>query len=476
MAEKYEYDAIIIGAGPNGISAGIYLAEKGLKVLIVEASNKPGGGTRTDELTLPGFHHDVCSAVHPTGYLSPYFKKLKLEDYGLEWIFPEASVAHPLDNEPAVILSKSIQETADNLNGDANRYIKLITPLVENAEQIFEDSFNRPGIPKNLLTMLNFGTKAIFPAKTFANKTFKSHRAKALFAGCAAHSTLPFDKFFTTALGLIFLISGHKANWPVAKGGSKSIANALLNYYKQNGGEIIYETKVENLKDLPKAKSYLFDTDPLQLSKIADKELPASYKNKLNNFNYGPAVFKIDYALKESIPWKDPRCLKASTAHLGGTLDEIAFAEKQVWKGEHSEKPYVLLAQQSEFDDTRSPEGQHTCWAYCHVPFGSDKDMSEIIENQIERFAPGFKDVILAKSHFSPKMYQEYNPNYIGGVISGGATDVTQLFTRPVARLNPYTTPSSNIFICSSSTPPGGGVHGMCGHNAAQTVFEKLFK
>ena len=473
-----KYDVVIVGSGPNGLSAGIYLAQKGLQVLILEAAAQVGGGMRTAEVTLPGFHHDICSAVHPMGVLSPYFKTLGLEKYSLEWVYPEASVAHPLDGEPAVILSKSLEATAENLGKDAAAYRSLMKPFagnVKNVNALLEDTLKPLGIPKNPLLLARFGMKAFLPANLFSKIFFKEKRARALFAGCAAHSVLPFDKFFTAALGMMFLVTGQAVEWPVARGGSQSIGDALLKCYQEAGGEIIFSKKVNAFQELPTAKAYLFDTDPKQLAKIAEEELPKRYLKKLNRFNYGPGVFKIDYALSEQIPWKDPRCLQASTVHLGNTIEEIAQSEKDIWEGKHSEKPYVLVAQQSQFDATRSPAGQHTCWAYCHVPFGSTQDMSAIIENQIERYAPGFKDIILAKYSMNTKAFEAYNPNYLGGVVTGGATDITQLFTRPVARFDPYSTPNEKLFICSASSPPGGGVHGMCGYHAARSVWKKCF-
>ena len=469
------YDIVIIGSGPNGLSAGIYLAQKGLKVLILEAAETVGGGTRTAELTLPGFHHDVCSAVHPMGVLSPYFQQLNLEQYGLEWVYPQASVAHPLDGEEAVMLSKSVEETSENLGVDGRVYKRLMNPLAKRIDWLLEDSLKPLGIPKHPFFLANFGRKAALPAGTFAKLYFKQKRAKALFAGCAGHSVLPFDKGFTAALGLVFLACGHAVNWPVAKGGSQSIANALSRCFIDAGGELFLSKQITKFVELPRAKAYLFDTDPVQLADIAKSELPHGYLKRLKRYHYGMGTFKIDYALSGPIPWKDSRCLEASTVHLGGTIEEIALSERAAWKGEYCEKPYVLVAQQSQFDETRSPKGQHTCWAYCHVPLGSERDMSAEIEQQIERFAPGFKDIILAKSSMSPQAFHRYNLNYVGGAVTGGAADITQLFTRPVARFNPYSTPHPKIFICSASTPPGGGVHGMCGYWAAKSVARNLF-
>lgn len=469
-------DCVIIGSGPNGLAAGINLAKKGFQVLILEASSTVGGGMRTAELTLPGFHHDICSAVHPMGYLSPFFNQLELENYGLEWVFPDVSVAHPLDNQPAVILSQSVEETASGLGMDEKAYVNLISPLAKHTDWLIEDSLKPQGWPKHPLFLAQFGMKALLPANTFANLFFKGERAKAIFGGCAAHSILPFDKFFTSAMGLVFLATGHAVNWPVATGGSQSIANALLACFEAFGGKIHYNTKITDWNQIPEATTVLFDTDPLQLANIACEQLPTGYVNRLRAFNFGPGVFKIDYALSGPIPWKDPNCLRASTVHVGGMMEEIAQTEKDAWEGRHSEKPFVLVSQQSQFDTTRSPGGQHTCWAYCHVPNGSTKDMSLIIENQLERFAPGFKDTILARSSMNARNFQDYNGNYFGGAVTGGAADISQLFTRPVARIDPYSTPNSKIFICSASTPPGGGVHGMNGFYASESVGRKLIR
>jgi phytoene dehydrogenase-like protein len=472
---EIKQDVIIIGSGPNGLAAGIYLARKGLSVTILEAGKTAGGGMRTAELTLPGFKHDVCSAIHNMGYMSPYFNELQLNNYGLEWVFPEASVAHPLENN-TVALYQSLEKTAEQFGSDAKTYQRLMSQFANREDDLFEDALKPLGIPKNPLLLAKFGIRGLQPASFFAKHKFKNDEAKALFAGCAAHSILPFNKFFTTAVGMMFLISGHKKTWPLAKGGSQSVANALLKCFEEAGGKIELSTKINQWSDLPNAKAYLFDTDPQQLIHIAKDQLPENYKKRLNNYTYGPGVFKIDYALSEAIPWKDKKCIEAGTIHLGGTIEEIAQSEQDAWSGKHSDKPYVLLAQQSLFDDTRAPKGRHTCWAYCHVPFGSEKDMSSIIENQIEHYAPGFKDIILAKSSMNTKDFYNYNSNYLGGVIAGGSADITQLFTRPIVKLDPYSTPNPQIFICSASTPPGGGVHGMGGYYAAKSVFKKLNK
>ena len=470
-----KYDCTIIGSGPNGLSAGIYLAQKGLKVLILEAASTPGGGMRTAQLTLPGFHHDVCAAVHPTGFLSPWFKQLALEQFGLEWIFPEVSVAHPLDGQPAVLLSQSVNETAMGLGIDANAYRRLLQPLAEHIDWLMEDSLAPLGIPKNLGFMAGFGAKALLPAQTFARWFFKEERAKALFAGCAGHTILPFDQLFTAAMGLVFLAMGHAVRWPVARGGSQSIVGSMVRCFEAAGGQIRCNTHIRNKKEIPPSKVILFDTDPYQLADIMGDELPTGYAARLRRYHLGPGVFKVDYALAGPIPWKDPQCLRASTVHVGGTLAEIAAGEKQAWNGHHSDHPFVLVAQQSLFDSTRSPAGQHTGWAYCHVPHGSTVDMNDLIDRQIERFAPGFRDLVLARSSMNSPQYHAYNANYVGGAVTGGAIHLPQLFTRPVARLNPYSTPNPKVFICSASTPPGGGVHGMNGYHAARSVFKQVF-
>ncbi len=473
MSKQSSYDTIIIGSGPNGLAAAIELAQSGQKVLVVEAANEIGGGTRTTELTLPNFHHDYCSAVHPMGVLSPYLKTLPLEKHGLEWIYPKLSVAHPLDNEPAILLGKSLEETAENLGADGKTWKNLFSYFVKNGDALLADSLKPLGIPKHPFLLARFGMSALWPATTFANFKFKGKRAKALFTGCSGHSVLPLDFYFTSALGMMFSLTAHMVDWPVAKGGSHSITKAMASLFTELGGEIQTNFAVKKLSDLPVAKSYLFNTDPKQLAEIASDELPNTYKKRLLKYNFGPGVFKIDWALDGPIPWKDKRCLDASTVHVGGTMEEIAKSERMAWDGKHCDKPYLILCQQSQFDSSRAPEGKHTGYAYCHVPHGSTMDMTAVVEQQIERFAPGFKDLILAKHTTNTQQFYQYNTNYLGGAITGGAADITQLFTRPVARFNPYTTPNPKIFIGSAATPPGGGVHGMCGYWAARNILKR---
>lgn len=470
------YDAVIIGSGPNGLTAAVELARNGAKVLVIEGAENIGGGTRVAELTLPGFKHDYCSAVHPMGELSPYLKTLPLEKYGLTWIHPPASVAHPLDGEAAVILKKSVEETGADLGLDAKAWARMVKPFIGRIDDLLADSLGPFSFPKNPFLLARFGMKAVMPATTLAKLQFKGHRARALFAGCAAHSLIPLEKPLSAAIGLVFAITGHVVDWPVPKGGSKYITGSLAAYLEDLGGEIQTSTWIKDLNQLPPAKVYLFDTDPLQVAQLGADLLPSSYTDRLKKYNFGPGAFKVDWALDGPIPWSDPRVLEASTVHLGGKIEELAAGERDAWYGRHNEAPFVLLCQQSQFDSERAPAGKHTGYAYCHVPNGSDRDMTEIIVNQVERFAPGFRDIILDTHVTYPSDFAQYNLNFVGGAITGGAADVTQLYTRPVARLDPYSTPHPQIFICSASTPPGGGVHGMCGYHAAKSALRRMDK
>jgi phytoene dehydrogenase-like protein len=468
-------DAVIIGSGPNGLAASIALAQRGAKVLVLEAMDEIGGGVRTAQLTLPGFLHDVCSGAHPLGILSPYFSTLPLAEHGLEWLKPGASVAHPLEGQPAVLLRRSIDETARELGmEDEPRYRRLLAPFLENPRGLLEDVLGPPSLPRHPLLFLRFGMKALLPAASLARGRFRGARARALLAGCGAHSILPLERSLSGAVGLLFLIAAHVEEWPVARGGSIAIARALASYLRSLGGSIETGKRVTTLADLPAARVYLFDTSPAQLAEIAAPILPRRYLERLRRFRYGPGVFKLDWALDGPIPWKDPRCLQASTVHLGGTLEEIAAAEAAVWRGEHPDRPFVLLVQQSQFDSSRAPAGKHTGYAYCHVPAGSAVDLTEVVERQVERFAPGFRDRILARHAMRTADFEQHNPNYVGGAITGGVADLFQAFARPVARLDPYSTPNPRVFLCSASTPPGGGVHGMCGYHAARSALRRM--
>jgi len=468
------YDAVVVGSGPNGLAGAITLANAGLSVLILEAKETIGGGLRSAELTLPGYIHDVCSAVHPLGASSPFFASLPLSVYGLEWIQPAIPLAHPFDDGSAALLKRSIAETSLTLGSDAKAYQDLMAPLVESWDAIKYDILAPFRFPKHPLAMLRFGILGIRSAAGLVNSRFDEGRAKALFGGLAAHSILPLDKPLTAAFGLILGILGHAVGWPIPKGGSQKIADALKDYFLKLGGEIVTSFPVASMADLPKAKIYLLDVTPRQLIQIAGDLLPSGYVNKLKNYRYGPGVFKIDWALSQPIPWRNAECHKAGTVHLGATFEEIRKSENEIWEGRPADVPYIILAQPSLFDPTRAPPGKHTAWAYCHVPHASTADMTAKIEAQIERFAPGFKDCILAKSCKSPLELEKYNPNYIGGDINGGVQDLYQLFTRPTKSLAPYTTPVKGLYICSSSTPPGGGVHGMCGYHAAKVALDVL--
>ncbi len=466
-------DVVVLGSGPNGLAAAVKLQQAGAQVLVLEGHAQPGGGTRTAELTLPGFHHDVCSAVHPMGLLSPYLRTLPLEAHGLRWLHGESSVAHPLDDGPAALLLRSPEETAALLGGDGPAYLKLVEPFLRDPHALLEDALAPLRFPRHPLLLARFGLKAVRSAQGLASR-FRESRARALVAGCAGHAILPLDAPVTGGLALMFLITGHVAEWPVAQGGSQAIARALVSLFTSLGGRVECGVRVRALAELPPARLYLFDTSPAQLEQLAGPVLPNGYRKRLRAYRYGAAAFKLDWALSGPIPWKDPRCGQASTVHLGGTFEEVAAAEAEVARGGHPSLPYVLVAQQSALDPSRAPAGKQTGWAYCHVPSGSTLDQTEAIERQLERFAPGFRDLILARHQTSPADWELYNPNYLGGAITGGSADWTQLFTRPVARWSPYTTPNPRILLCSASTPPGGGVHGMCGAFAADTALRRL--
>ena len=452
----------------------ITMAEAGCKVLVVEAKETIGGGTRTAELTLPGFHHDICSAIHPLAMASPFFKRLKLKQFGLEWIQPDAPAAHPLDNGEAVIVERDVTKMAQSLGVDETVYRRIIGAMSNNADKLLNDYLAPLKIPRYPIHFGLFGMMALLPANLFSKIAFRNPRTRAMFAGMAAHSIQALESPATSAFGLMLLMLAHSAGWGMAKGGSHAISKAMVTYFESLGGTVQTNFEVKSLADLPQAKKILFNLTPRQIIEIAGDALPASYRKRLGRYRYGPGVFKVDYALSEAVPWTNPEIRRAGTVHLGGTLEEIALSERLCVEGIHSEKPYVLLAQQSLFDATRAPAGKHTVWAYCHVPHGSTRDMTDAIENQIERYAPGFRDVVLARHTMNTAEIQQYNPNYIGGDINGGVQDLLQLFTRPVARISPYTTPNPQLYIASSSVPPGGSVHGMGGYWAAKEVLKTL--
>jgi phytoene dehydrogenase-like protein len=472
MPPATRYDAVIVGSGPNGLAAAITLAQAGRSVLVLEAENEIGGGTRTGEVTLPGFRHDLCSAIHPLGVGSPFFRQLPLQEFGLEWIYPAVELAHPLDDGRCAALYRSIQATGESLGADAAAYQRLIAPLVKDWEKILVEFLGPlPLPPRYPITSARFGLLAIRSAAGLINGWLQAAPGRALFAGMAAHSIQPLERPITSAIGLVMGILGHSVGWPLPRGGSQQIALALAGYLRSLGGEIQTSTRVDSLQALPSSQVVLLDLTPRQFLKIAGDRLPPGYRRQLQGFRYGPGVFKVDYALDAAIPWKAPQCRQAATVHVGGRFEEVARSERAVWRGEHPEKPFVLLAQQSLFDSSRAPQGKHTAWAYCHVPNGSTVDMYERITAQIERFAPGFRDCILAHTEKNTAEMEAYNPNYVGGDINGGVMDMMQLFTRPAWRLVPYSTPLKGVFLCSSSTPPAGGVHGMCGYHAARAAL-----
>jgi phytoene dehydrogenase-like protein len=472
--EKRDYDAIIVGSGPNGLAAAILLQQNGLSVLLLEGKETIGGGLHSAELTLPGYVHDICSAVHPLAAASPFFAKLPLDKFGLEYIYPEIAAAHPFDNGTAALLKGTVDETARLLGADEQVYRKLIGPIVKDWPLIVDDILAPLHFPKHPVAMARFGLKALTSANHLS-KRFKTPEAKAFFAGMAAHSIQPLTNAATSAIALVLLASGHLKGWPIPKGGSGRIAGALASYFISIGGKIETNVYVKSLAQLPSAHAILFDVTPKQLLQIAGRKFSSLYKWQLERYRYGMGVFKVDWALDAPIPFKAKDCKRAGTIHLGNSFEEIADGEQQIWNGIHPEKPFVLLAQPSLFDPSRAPAGKHTAWAYCHVPNGSEKDMTEAIEKQVERFAPGFKGTILARHTMNTAQIEAHNPNYIGGDINGGVIDISQIFTRPALRWSPYKTSAKGIYICSSSTPPGGGVHGMCGYHAAKKALKDIF-
>lgn len=464
--------ASVIGSGPNGLAAAIVLAQAGLEVDVREGATEFGGATRSAELTLPGFVHDLGSAVHPMAISSPFFSTLSLESHGLHWIWPTAAVAHPFDDGTAVTLERSVNETATQLGSDAAAYRKLFEPLVADWPMLAGDILGPLGVPKHPLPLARFGIKAIQPATFLASSSFRKMRAAALFAGFSAHSVLKLDAPLTAAVGMIFGITGHAVGWPIPAGGSRKIAEALAAVLGHHGGRITTEAYVHSLDDLSRRDAVLCDVTPRQFAALAGKRLPTSFHRAMCRFRYSPGVFKVDWALRDPIPWKAKECLRAATVHLGGSMEEIAASERAAWEGRPPQKPFVLLVQPSLFDPTRAPAGQHTAWAYCHVPNGWSGSALTQIEDQIERFAPGFRECVLARRPWSASEMQQWNPNLIGGDVSGGASTIKQFVLRPTWRR--YRTPLKNVFLCSSSTPPGGGVHGMCGYHAAQAALKAL--
>jgi phytoene dehydrogenase-like protein len=472
MHSGTSYDAVVVGSGPNGLAAAITIARAGHSVLVLEAKDTIGGATRSAELTLPGFVHDVCSAVHPMGVSSRFFCTLPLAEHGLRWIEPSAPLAHPLDDGSAVIVERSVELTARSLGADEKAYAELMQALVSDWSWLSQALVTASAAMGHPLAAARFGWHAMQSASRLARSLFREKRARAVFAGHAAHSLLPLERLPSGAFGLMLGLTAHAAGWPFAAGGSQSIANALASYLKSLGGEIVTNRLVQSLKQLPPARAYLFDVTPRQLFEIAGEHFAPRFRNQLAGYRYGPGVCKIDWALADVIPWAAKDCLRAGTVHIGGSLEEIEASERAPWQNQHAAKPFVLLAQPTLFDSSRAPANRQIAWAYCHVPNGSSVDMTEQIENQIERFAPGFRKTVLERHVAVASSLSSGNPNLIGGDIGGGASDLRQFFFRPTRRL--CRTTQKNIFLCSSSTPPGAGVHGLCGYRGAQAALRLL--
>jgi phytoene dehydrogenase-like protein len=476
MPDKFAYDAVIVGAGPNGLAAAIRIAQAKLSVLLLEAHDVIGGGTCSREITLPGFTHDLCSAIHPMAVGSPFFRKLPLEKFGLTWIQPEFPLAHPFDDGTAAVLRRSVAETALGLGPDQANYERWMTPLVTHWENLASEFLQSPlHIPRHPLQLARFGFYALRSADRCAKNLFTSEAARALFGGLAAHSFLPLEQIPSAAFALVLGLMGHAVGWPLARGGSQQIANALAAYLRNLGGEIQVNSPVESLSTLPPARVILLDVTPKQMLHLAGSTVPPFYRQQLERYRYGPGVFKVDFALSGPIPWKAQDCRLAGTVHLGGLLSEIVNSEREVANGICPLRPFVLLAQPTLFDPTRAPTGKQIAWAYCHVPNGSSVDMTSQIEAQIERFAPGFLERVLARHTMDCRAMEQRNPNLVGGDINGGAANLRQILARPTLHPCPYRTALPGVYLCSSSTPPGGGVHGMCGFHAAEAALRDWF-
>ena len=469
------YDAVVVGTGPNGLAAAITLAREGCSVLVFESAETVGGGARTRELMLPGFRHDVCSAVHPMAAASPLIRSLPLDRYGVTYLESPAALAHPMDDGSVALLERDVSASAEGLGIDQDAYSSRIGPLVAAAEELFPVLLGPLRLGKNPLKLARFGSSALRSAESLASSWFRGGAARALFAGCAAHASVKLDSPGSAAIGLVLMMAAHAVGWPLIRGGSQMLVDAMARHLEGLGGRIELGRRVASLTDLPRARAVLFDISPAALLRICGERLPSSYRDKLAAFRPGPGVFKLDWALGASIPWTNPACSRAATLHLGGTFEEIALGEAQIDGGQPARRPLVLLVQPSLFDPTRAPRDRHTAWAYCHVPRGSRDDWTDAIEGQVERFAPGFRERIIGRHSLSPAALEKYNENYVGGDITGGANHLLQLFARPVASMVPYSVQAPGMYLCSSSTPPGAGVHGMCGYHAARAALRQVF-
>lgn len=467
-------DAVVVGSGPNGLAAAIVLARAGVRTVIREAASTVGGGLRSEPLTLPGFIHDVCAAVHPLARSSPFFRSLPLHAFGLEWIESPAALAHPLDGGRAAVLERSLEATARGLGRGGAGWRRLIGPFVDSWPALLDDVLAPPiHVPRHPILLARFGLEALLPARLLA-RALAGSAARALFAGSAAHSFLPLNEPATAAFGLLLSISGHGAGWPIVRGGSQRLADALAGYFRSLGGEIETDAPVSRLDELRPARIVMLDLGPHQVARIGRDRLPPEYLRKLERYRYGAAAFKLDWALDGPVPWAAEACARSATLHLGGTLEEIVASEAAPARGEVSDRPFVLFVQPTPFDPSRAPAGRHTAWAYCHVPNGCPLDVTDRIERQVERFAPGFRDRILARRVLPPAELERRNPNLVGGDISGGTMDLRQVIARPVLRADPYRTPVAGVYLCSASTPPGAGVHGMAGYHAATAALTAL--
>ena len=470
---SYAWDAVVVGAGPNGLAAAIELARAGRSVLLREAATDVGGGLRSAELTLPGFLHDICAGVHPLGAGSPFFASLPLAGHGLAWAEPDACLAHPFDDGTAAVLERSVEATGRTLGGDAARYARIVEPFVERWDDLVRGVLAPLRLPRHPLLMARFGLHALRSSDGHVRAVFEGEHARAMLAGISAHAAVPLTGAASASFGLVLAIAAHVVGWPIVRGGTHRLADALASYLRSLGATIETGAPVRSLDELPPSRVVLLDLGPRQVLRVAGDRLPGRYRRALERFRYGPGVFKVDWALSEPIPWRAPECARAGTVHLGGRLDEIAAAEEAPWRGAHAERPFVLLSQPSLFDPGRAPPGKHTAWGYCHVPHGSDADMLPRIEAQVERFAPGFRDTILARRVLGPADLERHDANLVGGDIAGGAMTIGQIFARPTLSLVPYATPVEGLYLCSASTPPGGAVHGMCGHHAARAALKR---